>query len=273
MTNSHEELHKIVTQKEKDRTVTGTVTAQQTVAGDLKSTVTQLEKDRTVTNAVAANLKAQVSQPTAANFKATVTQAEKDRTVTNPTAVNLKAEVFQSVPTNLRANIEGSALAYQSLHHLLKAQVKVTDETNFMPTMDAVGRPGFVKITDGVKTVGGIYDNITGKFSIASSRGAGKSSHTGVFSENQIELHFISPSLGKKLMICGIITAIDADTGDIYMDFVGAGIPVWRHYGARFKNMCGMDMSIIGDVNDDLMINSTQGENDIFILVNYREID
>jgi len=111
--------------------VSGTVTAAQTVAANLKATVTQLAKDRTVTNDTAANLKAEVTQAakdrtvtnaTAANLNATiyadplaplgviqlnsnllnakVVQLAKDRTVTNATAANLKTEVSGTVTTN-----------------------------------------------------------------------------------------------------------------------------------------------------------------------------
>jgi len=45
----------IVVQAEKDRTVTGTVTAEQANAASLKVTATQAEKDRTITGSVTAN--------------------------------------------------------------------------------------------------------------------------------------------------------------------------------------------------------------------------
>lgn len=92
MTNSHDVLHKIVTQKEKDRTITNAVEVIQAVAGDLKSQVTQLDKARTVTNALAVNLKSQV------------TQLAKDRTVTGSvTAVQPTAANFKNTEVNSEA--------------------------------------------------------------------------------------------------------------------------------------------------------------------------
>lgn len=85
-----------VTQAAKDRTVTGTVTAEQGTAASLKATVTQDAKDRTVTC------------DTAANLKATVTQLAKDRTVTNVTASNLKAEVSQGTAASLKVETTSS---------------------------------------------------------------------------------------------------------------------------------------------------------------------
>lgn len=111
-------LKATVTQAAKDRTVTGSVTAVQTVGANLKveasqdpfvsfavdqanaallkATVTQAAKDRTVTN------------DTAAALKATVWQDAKDRTVTNATAANLKAEVSQGTAASLKATVTPS---------------------------------------------------------------------------------------------------------------------------------------------------------------------
>ena len=80
-----DKLKATVKQKEKDRTVTGSVTAVQTVGSDLKVEVSQDPFGSLV-----------VEQGTAANLKATVTQAAKDRTVTNDTAANLKGTVTQA---------------------------------------------------------------------------------------------------------------------------------------------------------------------------------
>lgn len=64
-----------------------------------------------------------VHQDDETKLKATVTQAEKDRTVTNDTYANLKG------------------------------QVKVTDGTNFLPTMDAIARAAYIILTDGTDVV------------------------------------------------------------------------------------------------------------------------
>ena len=270
MTNSHDALYKMVTQTEKDRVISGIVTVIQAVAGDLNSRVTQLEKDRTVTNAIAANLKSEV------------TQAAIARTVTGiVTAVqsipgNLKVMVYPDIASPL-AVIQPNynllkMMAHQTDYFNFKGQVKVTDGTNFLPTMDAVARAGFVKLTDGDDVVGGVYDYSTQKFSVATSRGAGKSSFSDEMAGSHIDIPIITPSSGKKLMIVGVITAADSEAGKLSLDF-SADI-VWRHYVARFKTQCGMDMNFKGVVDEPLVLNSTiAGEDEFYILVNYREID
>lgn len=54
MTNSHDDRHKLVTQTEKDRTVSGWITVTQPISWLLNADVTQVEKDRIVTGIVTA---------------------------------------------------------------------------------------------------------------------------------------------------------------------------------------------------------------------------
>lgn len=189
-----------------------------------------------------------------------------------------------------------------------KGFVRPTDGTNYQAMLDDKARKGFVQITDGTnnlpvirddpqlvpdgivlsvasllqgydrlsdswRRMGGIFDHKTERFSIATSRAAGKSTFTEEYGTDISEEPIIIPEEGLRLMIVGILTAMDSDSGDILLDFAGTGIKVWRHYGAKFKTQHGMDMSFIGDTDEPLILTSTQGENKIFILINYREID
>jgi len=243
----------------------------------LKATVTQAAKDRTVTNVDPAAFNVRAYQPLAAGFNATVAQAAKDRTVTNDIYANLKG------------------------------QMKATDGTNFQAMMDVAARRGYVQLTNGTispaiasedddipgaakglvtlpllygfdpggtvwRRIGGVYDSVTGRFSMATSRAAGKSTKSEEYNDDQTDVEFIVPEPGRRLQVVGVITSMDAETGDISLDFPVSEQKVWRHYGARFKTKDGMDMAFVGNPNEPLVLNSTQGANRIFILVNYREI-
>jgi hypothetical protein len=118
-----------------------------------------------------------------------------------------------------------------------------------------------------------IYDFKTDKTALIVSRAAGKTTFTEEYGSNQTNLVMITPSSGKKICIGGVLTSMDADSGDILLDFLTSGKKVWRHYGAKFKTQCGKDIHIDGAVDESLTLNSTQGAHNIFLLVNYREVD
>ena len=129
---------------------------------------------------------------------------------------------------------------------------------------------GKLKILDGVDT---IYDHKSGKRSLIVSRAAGKTTFTEEYGSNQTDEEIITPASGKRLCIAGIHTSMDADAGNILLDFATSGQKVWRQYGARFKTTPSKDIHIEGDVDESLTLNSTQGVHNIFVMVNYREID
>jgi len=212
------------------------------------------------------------SDPT--KLKVTATQLEKDRTISN----RIEATVFPDILNPLLVFQLNEDLlrvtARQSIYSYLKGQMKVTDGTNFMPTMDVAARAGYQRITDGINTVGGIYDYVTEKFSIATSRGAGKCTFTREYTTDQTDIPIILCPEGKRLMVVGILSAIDADAGNISLNLTNPETAVlWRHYGAKSKNQSGMDVSVVGVIDAPVILNSTQGENNIFILINYRVID
>ena len=129
------------------------------------------------------------------------------------------------------------------------------------------------KLTDGTHNVDTIYDYKSGKTSLIISRAAGKTTFAEEYGSNQTNQAIITPSSGKKICIGGIHTSIDADSGDISLDFSTSGKKVWRHYGAKFKTSPSKDVHIDGAVDESLTLNSTQGTNNIFVMVNYREVD
>ncbi len=207
----------------------------------LKATVTQKEKDRHVT------------------------QAAKDRTITGNVGV-LDALENRIFPVHEYGVLFDTKTVIDAIDTTLKA-IRNTNGIKKITDPVTVNLPG------NLSEIGMIYDNLTDKYSVAVSRGAGKNTFTDVYSEDITDEIILSPEPGQKLMIVGILTAIDADTGNIMLDFAESGMIVWRHYGARFKSQPVTDMSLIGDPDEDLILNTTQGENDVFILINYRSID
>lgn len=117
------------------------------------------------------------------------------------------------------------------------------------------------------------YDYETELASIATSRGAGKNTFSAEYGASYVDEAILAPSAGKKLQIVGILTAMDADTGDIKLDFATSGQKVWRHYGAKFKTQAGMDMAFTGEEDEALTLNCDQGDHNIFVLINYRVVD
>jgi len=172
-----------------------------------------------------------------------VVQYEKDRVVEQPDETKLKSTVKQS---------EKDRIVEQSDHSKLK---------------------GTTKLTDGTRDIGTIYDYKSGRTCLIVSRAAGKTTFTEVYASNQTDEDIITPAAGKRLCIAGVHTSIDADTGNVLLDFATSNKIVWRQYGAKFKTVPSEDMHIDGGVDEPLTLNSTQGNNDLFVLVKYREVD
>jgi hypothetical protein len=155
----------------------------------------------------------------------------------------------------------------------LKATVVQYEKDRVVTQSDYDKLKATTKLTDGTNEISTIYDYKSGKTSLIVSRAAGKITFTEEYGSNQANQAIITPASGKKICVGGVLTAIDADAGDISLDFLTSGKKVWRHYGAKFKTQCGKDIHIDGAVDESLTLNSTQGANDIFLLVNYREVD
>lgn len=149
---------------------------------------------------------------------------------------------------------EKDRIVEQSDHSKLKATTKITS-------------------VDGTRTIGSIHDYITGETSLIVSRAVGKTTFAEEYDSNQTNLAIITPASGRKLCISSIHTSMDADAGDISLDFLTSNKKVWRHYGAKIKTAPSKDIHIRGAVDEPLTLNSTQGADKIFVVVNYRETD
>lgn len=122
------------------------------------------------------------------------------------------------------------------------------------------------------RAVDTVYDTKTGLVSLLVSRGHGKTTFTEEYTDNQTNLTIITPASGKKIDIVGVLIVTDATTGDVLLDFATSGKKVMRLYASAFARVVSFDMHIEGAVDEVLTLNTTTGANNVFVLVNYREV-
>jgi len=119
-----------------------------------------------------------------------------------------------------------------------------------------------------------VYDNEkSGKASLSVDVSGHISTITKVYTENQTNTALITPSSGKKISIRDVYVGVNADSGNVECDFATSNIPVLRVYAAKFKSMEMINTHLEGAVDEPLSITTTTGDNDIFISVNYLEIE
>ncbi len=121
--------------------------------------------------------------------------------------------------------------------------------------------------------VDGVHDYLTGETSLVVSRAHGKSTFTKEYSSNQSTLDIITPLSGKRLCLSEIMTMANANSGTIALDFNSSSITAWRHYVARTSQVGQSALHIHGAVDEPLQLSTTTGNNDVFVIVNYRVVD
>jgi len=95
--------------------------------------------------------------------------------------------------------------------------------------------------------------------------------YTEVFSANQTNQAILTPTSGTKLCIRDVYLSCAINTGDINLDFASSNITVARLYAARFTTVSHLSCHLEGAIDEPLLLTSTTGNNDIFILINYIE--
>lgn len=225
--------------------------------------------------------------------------------------VPMATEVYQSDPTKLKGIMKITKDGINFMPSMdakgRRGYVQITDGINTMPTMHSLPTRGFVQLTDGdngasvlqarhthvptnygVSTIpfnfgrntltgewhplGGVYDYLTDTLSLATSRGAGKSTFTDEYDGVVTDDDIIELGVGDRLMIAGIMTMCSGDTGYISLDFEESERKVWRHYVDKFHTLSGMDLSIVGGDGEALTLNIAGVTGNTFVLINYREI-
>ena len=128
------------------------------------------------------------------------------------------------------------------------------------------------KITDGTNTVDTVKDEITGRTSILTTRGHGKNTITVEYAANTGPIALITPGAGNHLDICGVYTSTASAAGILSLDFATTGLKVWRHYCTKYNSATVSDLHIESAADEVLTVTTTQGAEDAFIVVNYREL-
>jgi len=63
----------------------------------------------------------------------------------------------------------------------------------------------------------------------------------------------------------------DADSGTVSLDFATSSKPVFRLYAAKFKQAMPLNINISGAVDEALTLNTTTGNNKVFLVISYIE--
>jgi len=114
------------------------------------------------------------------------------------------------------------------------------------------------------------YDEGTGLASLSVSRGAGKNTFSHVFNAAQTGSNIIIPGDTQKVCVASVYVCGEGTTGVVSLDFSAPGTAVFRHYMTKYNSSFASDMHIEGDANANLLLTTTTGADEVFIVVNYR---
>lgn len=83
----------------------------------------------------------------------------------------------------------------------------------------------------------------------------------------------ITPSSGKHLSIHSIFCTSATNSGAVKLDFLTSSKVVFRLFLAQQTRASTIAMHINGAVDEVLTLETSQGNNDLFLVVNYHEPD
>lgn len=269
MTNSHDDLHKIVTQKEKDRTIIslkpdGTNEMPAMDALTRPGFMKMLSEDRGgLIYALSSSYLDDIImlQGQAAALLPGLTRGIF--AVTMPLWQPRMEDPDKPVPMWAPTTDDPWHIHCRGVEH----------GYGYLVAFDSIDNAGYTIPTDGVNKFSSVKDNITGRTSLLVSRGHGKNTKTVEYVASQVATALLTPAAGKKICVCGILTAADGNTGEIILDFLTSNQKVWRHYISMSARMSESDLHFDGDADEVLTVATTQGAKKAFILVKYREID
>lgn len=124
-----------------------------------------------------------------------------------------------------------------------------------------------------VRPLGMKYDHKTGLASLAVSRGAGKNTFTGEYTDDETDTEIITPASGKKICVASVYVCGAGTTGEVYLDFQRSPTIVFRHYMTKYNQSFASDMHIEGSADTPLLLTTTTEPDVVFIIVNYRVVD
>ena len=93
---------------------------------------------------------------------------------------------------------------------------------------------------------------------------------TEEYTTNQTEQEIITPEEGNKLVVKDVSMHTKANSGTVSLDFNGNKVS--RLYSSVNNRFSPSVSSIVGEVDESLILNSTTGDNELFISINYVEV-
>jgi len=117
-----------------------------------------------------------------------------------------------------------------------------------------------------------VYDELTGKYSLVVSRGAGKNTFLEEYTANQTDLIIITGAAGYCIHVVGVHLATVSATGVVEIDYVGDIQKIFRLYAAKYNRDDQNDLALCGAPGESVKLTSTTGDYVLFVVVNYRKV-
>lgn len=94
-------------------------------------------------------------------------------------------------------------------------------------------------------------------------------SFSKVYTANQTNLDIITPASGQIVAVHGVFCATDSAAGEVALDLATSSKPVFRMYASKTQASAQSTMNIAGAADEPLTLNTTTGDNNTFLVVNY----
>lgn len=117
-----------------------------------------------------------------------------------------------------------------------------------------------------------VYDELTGKYSLIVSRGAGKKTFSEEYTTDQTDLVIITGEAGYEIHVVGVYAATVSSTGVVEIDYLGETQKIFRLYATKYNQAGEDDFAYRGAPGESVKLSSTTGENALFVAVNYRKL-
>jgi len=115
-----------------------------------------------------------------------------------------------------------------------------------------------------------IYDQGTEKYSLCVTRGGGKQSVREAYAVNQTGVVLLACPEGKKIQVVGAYISTSSSAGKVSIHFAALADIIFPLYATKYQAASNEDMALIGAVDADVKVTTTTGDEEVFVLVNYR---
>jgi len=142
-----------------------------------------------------------------------------------------------------------------------------------MPSTSHTSKRRSVIIDEADLAVNIFTDLLSGKKSLLINTFEYTTSISKVYTANQANLVLLTPSAGRYICVHATYIATESNTGEVALDFLTSVTPVARLYAARQQQIAFQEIHLDGAVGEVLTLNTTTGNNDVFLVVNYCELE